>query len=88
MGENLKDKSAMKMKTRVKGVPQNFGYVKKNNGSATANEVSTSALINTSRTAAVTAVPRTGKLKVSGGTQTGSNDFQQSNELFFLLDEN
>lgn len=81
MGENLKDKSALKIKSRVKGVPQNFGYVKKSNGSATAAEVSTSALMNGSRTAAVTAVPRTNKLKISGGTQTTNNDLQQSKYL-------
>lgn len=75
MGEN---KSAMKIKSRAKGVPQNFGYVKKSNGTATATEVSTSALMNGSRTAAVTAVPRTNKIKISGGTQTTNNDFQQS----------
>jgi neuron navigator 2 len=77
MGENLKDKSA-KMKSKPKGVPQNFGYIKKSNGTATANEISTSALMSGSRTAAVSAVPRTNKLKVSGGTQTSANELQQS----------
>lgn len=67
-------------KSRVKGVPQNFGYVKKSNGSASAHEISTHALMaaNSTRTAAVSAVPRSNKLKVSGGTQTTNNDFQQS----------
>jgi hypothetical protein len=72
-------------KSRVKGVPQNFGYVhKKCNGSATASEVATSALMANAAartTATVSAVPRTNKLgKVSGGTQTTNNDFQQSND--------
>lgn len=77
MGENLKDKSA-KMKSKAKGVPQTFGYIKKSNGTATATEISTSALMSGSRTAAVSAVPRTNKLKVSGGTQTSANEIPQS----------
>ena len=78
-------KNASNSKARVKSVPQNFGYTKKSNGSATATEVSTNAM--TSRTAAVSAVPRTNKLaKVSGGTQTTTNDFQQSEfrEIFIV----
>jgi neuron navigator 2 len=78
-------KNASNPKSRVKSVPQNFGYTKKSNGSATATEVSTNAM--TSRTAAVSAVPRTNKLaKVSGGTQTTTNDFQQSEfcEIFIV----
>lgn len=78
MGENLKDKSALKLKSKAKGVPQTFGYIKKSNGSASATEISTSALMSGSRTAAVSAVPRTNKLKVSGGTQTSANELQQS----------
>lgn len=81
MGENFKDKSA-KMKSKPKGVPQNFGYIKKSNGTATATEISTSALMSGSRTAAVSAVPRTNKLKVSGGTQTTANELQQSEKVF------
>lgn len=86
MGENLKDKSAMKMKSKAKGVPQTFGYIKKSNGSATATEISTSALMSGgSRTAAVSAVPRTNKLnKVSGGTQTSANELQQSKTFTFF----
>lgn len=78
MGENLKDKAA-KMKSKAKGVPQTFGYIKKSNGSASATEISTSI----SRTAAVSAVPRTNKLKVSGGTQTSGNELQQSKKINF-----
>jgi hypothetical protein len=65
-------------KTRTKGVPQNFGYIKRSNGSATANEMQTHAMVGSGRTAHVSAVPRTNKLKVSGGTQTTTGDFQQS----------
>lgn len=74
----LRDESSLKTKSRVKGVPQNFGYIKKNNESAIAAEKSTHILINGSRTAAVTAVPRTSKFKTSDGTQTRSNNFQKS----------
>lgn len=63
---------------RTKGVPLNFGYVKRSNGSVTAQEVQTSLLAGSGRTAHVSAVPRTHKLKVSGGTQTTTTDFQQS----------
>lgn len=65
-------------KTRTKGVPQNFGYIKRSNGSSTATEMQTNAMINGGRTAHVSAVPRSNKLKVSGGTQTANGDFQQS----------
>jgi len=83
--QSIAMKNASNSKARVKSVPQNFGYTKKSNGSATATEVSTNAM--TSRTAAVSAVPRTNKLaKVSGGTQTTTNDFQQSEfrEIFIV----
>ncbi|XP_070506667.1 protein sickie-like isoform X5 [Chironomus tepperi] len=74
--QSIAMKNANNPKSRVKSVPQNFGYTKKSNGSATAMEVSTNGMA--SRTAAVSAVPRTNKLgKVSGGTQTTTNDFQQ-----------
>lgn len=65
-------------KTRTKGVPQNFGYIKRTNGSATATEMQTNAMIAGGRTAHVSAVPRSNKLKVSGGTQTANGDFQPS----------
>lgn len=65
-------------KTRTKGVPQNFGYIKRTNGSSTATEMQTNAMMNGGRTAHVSAVPRSNKLKVSGGTQTANGDFQQS----------
>lgn len=38
----------------------------------------TSAMMNGGRTAHVSAVPRSNKMKVSGGTQTANGDFQQS----------
>jgi hypothetical protein len=65
-------------KTRTKGVPQNFGYIKRTNGSATATEMQTNAMIAGGRTAHVSAVPRSNKIKVSGGTQTTNGDFQPS----------
>jgi hypothetical protein len=66
-------------KTRAKGVPQNFGYMKRPNGqNATAAELQASVILSGGRTAHVSAVPRSNKLKVSGGTQTTIGDFQQS----------
>lgn len=65
-------------KTRTKGVPQNFGYIKRTNGSATATEMQTTVMMSGGRTAHVSAVPRSNKLKVSGGTQTTNGDFQTS----------
>lgn len=65
-------------KTRTKGVPQNFGYIKRTNGSSNATEMQTNAMVAGGRTAHVSAVPRSGKLKVSGGTQTTNGDFQTS----------
>lgn len=65
-------------KTRTKGVPQNFGYIKRSNGSSTATEIQTNSMMNGGRTAHVSAVPRSNKLKVSGGTQTTNGDFQPS----------
>lgn len=65
-------------KTRAKGVPQNFGYIKRSNGSAVATEIQTNVMMNGGKTAHVSAVPRSNKLKVSGGTQTATGDFQQS----------
>jgi neuron navigator 2 len=70
------------VKSRAKGVPQNFGYIKRSNGSATATEMQTSAMMNGGRTAHVSAVPRSNKLKVSGGTQTGNGEFPQSECVF------
>lgn len=72
-------------KTRTKGVPQNFGYIKRSNGSSTATEMQTSALMSGGRTAHVSAVPRSNKLKVSGGTQTTNGDFQQSKSTLIML---
>ncbi|KAL7031114.1 hypothetical protein ACKWTF_006898 [Chironomus riparius] len=66
-----------KSSSRTKGVPQNFGYIKRTNGSSTASEIQTNAMLTGGRTAHVSAVPRSNKLKVSGGTQTSTADFQQ-----------
>lgn len=71
--------SATESPSRPKGVPLNFGYIKRTNGSATANEIQTNTvLLSGGRTAQVSAVPRTNKIKVSGGTQTATADFQPS----------
>nr|CAD7452239.1 unnamed protein product [Timema tahoe] len=57
-------------KSKVRGVPQSFGYVKRptNGCGSSKNEL---------RTAQVSAVPRT-KLKVSGGTQTCTADLHHN----------
>lgn len=93
-------------KTRAKGVPQAFGYIKRTNGSSAANELHTNAMMNgngrtahnNAITAHVSAVPRSNKIKVSGGTQTPNGEFQQSKRnwmrklrlvsTFFLLEAN
>lgn len=71
--------SSSKNSSPSKGVPQNFGYTRRSNESSAAIETHTSAMMAGGRTAHVSAVPRTNKLKVSGGTQT---DFQQSKIYF------
>lgn len=72
-------------KTRAKAcVPQAFGYIKRTNGSSAANELQTNAMMNGGgRTAHVSAVPRSNKIKVSGGTQTPNGEFQQSKWNWF-----
>ncbi|KAJ8918026.1 hypothetical protein NQ315_011482 [Exocentrus adspersus] len=67
----------------VRGVPQSFGYVKRNgngmNGTTNGNGNGQPVQViqnPSGKTAAVSAVPRT-KVKVSGGTQTCSSDLQQ-----------
>lgn len=44
----------------------------------------TNAMLAGGRTAHVSAVPRSNKLKVSGGTQTTTADFQQSKLIQFV----
>ncbi|PNF13684.1 hypothetical protein B7P43_G15281 [Cryptotermes secundus] len=58
--------------SKVRGVPQSFGYVKRSTNGCAGNK-------SELRTAQVSAVPRT-KLKVSGGTQTCTNDLQQQSQ--------
>lgn len=72
-----------KTSSRTKGVPQNFGYIKRSNGSSAATEMQANAMLAGGRTAHVSAVPRSNKLKVSGGTQTTTADFQQSELIKF-----
>lgn len=75
-GHSRKSSSSSKIaSSRTKGVPQGFGYIKKTNGSV---EQQGQSLLTGGRTAHVSAVPRSGKLKVSGGTQTTTADFQAS----------
>lgn len=77
-GHSRKSSSSSKIaSSRSKGVPQGFGYVKKTNG-ATVVDQQGQSLLTGGRTAHVSAVPRSGKLKVSGGTQTTTADFQAS----------
>ncbi|XP_055681373.1 protein sickie isoform X4 [Lutzomyia longipalpis] len=64
-------------------VPQSFGYIKRTNGAVMANNIVQDGhqqmlmgQQGVNRTAHVSAVPRTGKIKVSGGTQTCSTDLQ------------
>ncbi|XP_033333632.2 sickie isoform X5 [Megalopta genalis] len=61
---------------KVRGVPQSFGYVKRHSAgtSPSPNGVQNGSK-DTTRTAQVSAVPRT-KVKVSGGTQTCTTELQ------------
>ncbi|XP_060525859.1 protein sickie isoform X2 [Cylas formicarius] len=73
-----KDKSGGK---GVRGVPQSFGYVKRNGATNTNGTGPPMQIVqnHAGKTASVSAVPRT-KVKVSGGTQTCSSDLQQSHK--------
>jgi hypothetical protein len=68
--------------SRTKGVPQSFGYIKRPNGTTIMSPQEqvqhSSSLMGVGRTAHVSAVPRSNKVKVSGGTQTTTADFSQS----------
>lgn len=67
-----------KSSSRTKGVPQNFGYIKRTaNGASTATEMQTNAMLagGGGRPVVSAMQHRSNKLKVSDGTQT---DFQQS----------
>lgn len=68
--------SSKNSQSRIKGVPQSFGYIKRTNGTSNSDGQQHAMLIatNGSRTAHVSAVPRTAK--VSGGTQTCTADLQ------------
>nr|KAF7435986.1 hypothetical protein H0235_004177 [Vespula pensylvanica] len=62
---------------KVRGVPQSFGYVKRHSAgtSPSPNGVQNGSKDAATRTAQVSAVPRT-KVKVSGGTQTCTTELQ------------
>uniref|UniRef100_A0A182VUR9 Uncharacterized protein n=1 Tax=Anopheles minimus TaxID=112268 RepID=A0A182VUR9_9DIPT len=74
-------------RTKAAGVPQSFGYIKRTNGGGGSSmpgmdphqqqqQQQGQNLLTGGRTAHVSAVPRSSKLKVSGGTQTTTADFQ------------
>lgn len=63
---------------RTKHVQQNFGYVKRTNGTTEPPQQCAQQLLSGGRTVHVTAVQRSNKIKVSGGTQTCSSDLQTS----------
>jgi hypothetical protein len=69
--------------SRTKGVPQSFGYIKRPNGTTLMSpqeqgQPPGAMMGSGGRTAHVSAVPRSNKVKVSGGTQTTTADFSQS----------
>uniref|UniRef100_A0A182QJ91 Uncharacterized protein n=1 Tax=Anopheles farauti TaxID=69004 RepID=A0A182QJ91_9DIPT len=73
-------------RAKAAGVPQSFGYIKRTNGGGSnmpgvdphqqQQQQQGQNLLTGGRTAHVSAVPRSSKLKVSGGTQTTTADFQ------------
>lgn len=76
-----RNSSSKNPQSRAKSAPQAFGYIKRPNGSIITDpqqQQQTTMLITTNggRTAHVSAVPRSNKMKVSGGTQTCTSDLQ------------
>ncbi|XP_034945344.1 protein sickie isoform X2 [Chelonus insularis] len=67
--------------SKVRGVPQSFGYVKRHSAgtSSSPNGVQNGGK-DATRTAQVSAVPRT-KVKVSGGTQTCTTELQANSSI-------
>ncbi|XP_048506232.1 protein sickie isoform X2 [Athalia rosae] len=61
--------------SKVRGVPQSFGYVKRHSAGTSNANGSQNGNKDPTRTAQVSAVPRT-KVKVSGGTQTCTTELQ------------
>ncbi|XP_046739930.1 protein sickie isoform X1 [Diprion similis] len=61
--------------SKVRGVPQSFGYVKRHSAGTSNTNGSQNGSKDPTRTAQVSAVPRT-KVKVSGGTQTCTTELQ------------
>lgn len=57
--------------SKNKNLPQSFGYMKRANG--TPESAQTKSIIPTGRTVHASAVQRSNKMKVSGGTQTCSD---------------
>lgn len=71
-----RNSSSKNPQSRAKSAPHAFGYMKRANGSMDAHSQQMLMATNGGRTAHVSAVPRTNKLKVSGGTQTCTADLQ------------
>ncbi|XP_029033114.1 protein sickie isoform X1 [Osmia bicornis bicornis] len=61
--------------SKVRGVPQSFGYVKRHSAGTSPSPNGVQNGKDATRTAQVSAVPRT-KVKVSGGTQTCTTELQ------------
>lgn len=69
-----RNSSSKNPQSRAKSAPHSFGYIKRANGAMDPQQMLIAA--NGGRTAHVSAVPRSNKLKVSGGTQTCTADLQ------------
>lgn len=69
-----RNSSSKNPQSRAKSAPQNFSYIKRPNGTMDPNQQIYGT--NGGRTAHVSAVPRSNKIKVSGGTQTCTADLQ------------
>lgn len=68
--------SSKNPQNRAKSASQPFGYIKRSNGTMDAQAQQMLMASNGDRTAHVSAVPRSNKIKVSGGTQTCTADLQ------------
>lgn len=72
-----RNSSSKNPQSRAKSAPQVFAYMKRNGTmDAQSQQAAMMMAANGGRTAHVSAVPRTNKMKVSGGTQTCTADLQ------------